>query len=119
IIPEIGAMRGCRQPEPHRFTVLEHSLRALGGADRILASLHRLRPFGDDLTAHLAEPLGGSLERRDVLKLAAFLHDISKPETRPPSGASHRGGSGNDRDWCASCWRAGRNSKTWRRRRRS
>lgn len=82
IVPEIGPMRGCQQPEPHRFTVLEHSLRALGGADRIIESLDRVRPFGEDLATHMAEPLGGGFERRDLLKLAAFLHDVSKPETR-------------------------------------
>lgn len=82
ILPEIGPMRGCRQPAPHRFTVLEHSLRALGGADRLVERLGALSPFGDELILHMAEPVGGGFERRDVLKLAAFVHDVSKPETR-------------------------------------
>jgi poly(A) polymerase/tRNA nucleotidyltransferase (CCA-adding enzyme) len=82
IVPEIEPMRATRQPAPHRFTVLEHSLRAVGGADRVLLRLGALAPFGEELESHLRDPLGGGLERRDVLKLAALLHDVSKPETR-------------------------------------
>src|SRR5262249_24097352 len=32
IFPEVGPMRQATQPAPHRFNVLEHSLRAVGGA---------------------------------------------------------------------------------------
>jgi putative nucleotidyltransferase with HDIG domain len=82
ILPEIEPMRRTRQPAPHRFSVLEHSLRALAGADRVLARLHALAPYGEELEVHVAEPLGGGVDRGMVLKLAAFLHDVSKPETR-------------------------------------
>jgi poly(A) polymerase len=82
IFPEVEAMRATDQPAPHRFGVLEHSLRAVDGADWLLRQLHALPPFGEELGAHLAAPVGGGLDRRDVLKLGAFLHDVSKPETR-------------------------------------
>jgi poly(A) polymerase len=82
IAPEVEAMRATPQPPPHRFTVLEHSLRAVSGADVLLGRLDALRPFGDELAAHVREPLGGGMDRRDALKLAAFFHDVSKPETR-------------------------------------
>lgn len=82
ILPEIEPMRRTRQPRPHRFSVLEHSFRALDGADRLLARLDELAPFGDDLVRHVREPVGGGLGRAQVLKLAALLHDVSKPETR-------------------------------------
>jgi putative nucleotidyltransferase with HDIG domain len=62
--------------------VLEHSLRAVAGADTLLEHLRELRPFGDELAAHMAEELGGGMRRGQVLKLAALLHDVSKPETR-------------------------------------
>jgi poly(A) polymerase len=82
ILPEIVAMRATAQPAPHRFDVLEHSLRAVEGADRVLARLEALTPFGEELSAHVAEGLGGGLDRAVVLKLAALLHDVSKPETK-------------------------------------
>ena len=82
IVPEVEAMRATAQPAPHRFPVLEHSLRAVAGADALLLGLRGLRPFGEELAAHMTEELGGDVRRGQVLKLAALLHDVSKPETR-------------------------------------
>ena len=81
ILPEVEPMRATRQPAPHRFPVLEHSLRAVDGCDRLLAQLAALAPYGEELAAHLEEPLGGGLTRATTLKLAALLHDVAKPET--------------------------------------
>jgi poly(A) polymerase len=82
VLPEIEPMRATPQPAPHRFPVLEHSLRAVAGCDRLLPRLAALTPYGEELAAHVAEPLGGGLTRATTLKLAALLHDVSKPETR-------------------------------------
>ena len=82
VLPEVEPMRSTAQPAPHRFAVLEHSLRAVAGCDRLLARLSALTPYGEELAAHVAEPLGGGLTRATTLKLAALLHDVSKPETR-------------------------------------
>lgn len=82
IIPEIEPMRATTQPPPHRFAVLEHSLRAVAGCDRLLPRLGALRPYGEELAGHVVEPLGGGVTRASTLKLAALLHDVSKPETR-------------------------------------
>lgn len=86
LLPESGAMRATAQPLPHHFDVWEHSLRAVEGADALLAGLDALAPWGDSLREHLDETLGGGLTRREVLKLAALLHDVSKPETRSLDG---------------------------------
>ncbi len=82
ILPEITPMRGVSQPAPHRFDVLEHSLRAVAATDRLLAEAEPRLPGGDLLVAHLAEELGAGVSRREVLKLGALLHDVAKPETR-------------------------------------
>lgn len=82
VLPEIEPMRATTQPPPHRFGVLEHSLRAVAGCDRLLPRLGSLTPYGEELSGHMAEPLGGGLTRAATLKLAALLHDVSKPETR-------------------------------------
>src|SRR2546428_7595884 len=82
LLPEVEPRRARAQPAPHRSPVLEHSLRALASADRVLARLATLVPFGEELRAHMDEPLGGGVTRDPVLKLAALLHDVAKPETR-------------------------------------
>jgi putative nucleotidyltransferase with HDIG domain len=82
VLPEIEPMRATAQPPPHRFDVLEHSLRALAGADEVVARVRDLEPFGDELAGHLGASLGGGVTRAQLLKLAALLHDVAKPETR-------------------------------------
>jgi len=82
LFPEIEAMRRTSQPRPHRFDVLEHSLRAVEGADRLLGDLSRLGDIADDLRAHLEENVGGGVDRARLLRLGALLHDVAKPETR-------------------------------------
>ncbi len=89
-LPEIGPMRTAPQPAPHRFNVLEHSLRAVEACDRLLPRLVTLSPFGEELAAHVAEGVGGALDRAAVLKLAALLHDVAKPETRRVVGGRVR-----------------------------
>ena len=44
VLPEIEAMREAGQSLPHRFTVWEHSLRALVAGDALLADLRLLAP---------------------------------------------------------------------------
>jgi putative nucleotidyltransferase with HDIG domain len=90
ILPEVEPMRRTPQPRPHRFAVLEHSLRTVAGADAVLARPWRLVPFGEELAAHLAQPLGGGLTRGQIVKLAALLHDVAKPETRRRVGTGIR-----------------------------
>ncbi|OLE38790.1 MAG: hypothetical protein AUG00_04395 [Candidatus Rokubacteria bacterium 13_1_20CM_2_70_7] len=70
--------------------MLEHSLRAVAAADLVVARSERLGPFGDELAPHLREPLGGGIERANTLKLAALLHDVSKPQTRRAIGGRIR-----------------------------
>jgi putative nucleotidyltransferase with HDIG domain len=90
ILPEVEPMRATPQPAPHRFPVLEHSLRAVVGADEVLARTGALAPFGEALARHLAEELGGGVTRGQALKLAALLHDVAKPETRRRIGGRIR-----------------------------
>jgi len=82
ILPESGPMKSTAQPAPHRFSVWEHSLRAVEAVDRLLMELGELAPYHDELAAHLGEPLGDGFTRREVLKLAALLHDVAKPQCR-------------------------------------
>jgi len=82
LVPQRGAMRRTAQPPPHRFDVWEHSVRAVEGADAVLARAQGVGILDEGLAAHLDEPLGDGMSRRETLKLAALLHDVAKPETR-------------------------------------
>lgn len=82
LLPEAAAMRATTQSAPHRFTVWEHSLRAVEALEALLGDLGLLAPHGARVAAHFTEPLGSGLTRREVLKVAVLLHDVAKPETR-------------------------------------
>jgi putative nucleotidyltransferase with HDIG domain len=82
ILPEVVPMRVTTQSAPHRFTVWEHSLRALEAADALGEDLRLLAPHDARAAAAFAEPMGSGLTRREVWKLAVLLHDVAKPETR-------------------------------------
>jgi len=82
LLPEVGPMRRCPQGPPHRYDVLEHSLRAVEALELLLADLDRVFPDQPDLRAGLAESPEPGIGRAALLKLAALLHDVAKPATR-------------------------------------
>jgi tRNA nucleotidyltransferase/poly(A) polymerase len=97
ILPEVDAMREATQSAPHRFTVWEHSLRALEAADALLEDLGLLAPHDGRVAASFGEPMGTGLTRREVWKLAVLLHDVAKPETRSVDADGRTRFVGHDR----------------------
>jgi putative nucleotidyltransferase with HDIG domain len=111
ILPESGPMRTATQSAPHRFTVWEHSLRALEALEALMREPSLLAPHDSRVVAYLAEPLGGALTRREVLKVATLLHDVGKPETRSVDPDGRVRFSGHDR---LGAERAGAIAERWR-----
>lgn len=95
LLPELAAGRGVTQPDAfHAYDVFEHGLRAVEAMDVMLALD---RPDGDGdgaglwrafawceptLRAYFAEQMSEGRTRASMLKLAALLHDVAKPQTR-------------------------------------
>lgn len=97
ILPELGAMKGVKQPEPHVYEVWEHTLQTLSALDDILAALapgYQAEQTGDLFTGLLVMRLGRYRERyaehfskslnadrsaRGLLFFAALYHDAAKP----------------------------------------
>ncbi len=106
LFPELQAACGMRQPSPHYWDVLEHSLQSVHSLEVLTAALESEphAPFASELAATPAD--GEALDEiRDLLregeqqrvfqfadlhtarmKLAALLHDIGKPLTYTVDG---------------------------------
>lgn len=98
LLPELMAGKGVSQPEQfHAYEVFEHNVRCVGAMDAMLAAARPddkraallwagfWRWFGwceESLRAYLAEEMSEGRPRSALLKLAALLHDVAKPETR-------------------------------------
>jgi putative nucleotidyltransferase with HDIG domain len=96
LMPEVTAGRGVLQPKEHAYDVLEHGIRAVEAMDRMLAgsrpetdgawmweSLWRIFAWrGSELRRYVDEVTSEGRTRGSMLKLAALLHDVAKPQTR-------------------------------------
>jgi poly(A) polymerase len=90
LIPELMPARGVDQPGGHHYwDVFDHSLETLAALDLMLGDPTKHWLAGDfqeglswyPVTSYLDEPCGGN-SRVILLKLAALLHDVAKPETK-------------------------------------
>lgn len=91
ILPELADTRGAEQPKEHYWDVLQHSFETVAAVEFLL-HIGGSQHFGDDhlalapwspiLQAYFAEEVSGGRSRAVLLKLAALLHDIAKPQTK-------------------------------------
>ena len=90
VIPELEAARGCEQPRAHHYwDVWGHLLHCVEYAEAVTAghrnnAIYTMAPWTAAEDAHFGEIIGDGHTRRTVLKLAALLHDIAKPQTKAP-----------------------------------
>jgi len=96
IMPQIRVMDQCTQGGYHHLDVWPHSLETVIQVEKIFKKGFEKFSQEDqeDITQYLQEPLGGEHTRTALMKLAALLHDIGKPDTRqkkPEGGFSFHG----------------------------
>ncbi|MEW6286406.1 MAG: HD domain-containing protein [Chloroflexota bacterium] len=100
LLPELTAMKGVTQSDPHIYDVWEHTLSALKHLESLLAALRvgysaeetndlftglltlRLGRFREQIAAHFAQSLNADRSVRAALFFAALYHDVEKPASR-------------------------------------
>lgn len=93
LFPEMMASKGVSQPAEHHWDVFEHSLMTISAFDYLMRYpvweyahdwIQEQVPWPDQATEYFGEKVGRSISRRALLKLAALLHDVAKPQTKAP-----------------------------------
>ena len=91
IIPELAQAKGVEQPRVHFWDVLDHSIQTVGAVDFLLRQgaweyageeVLAAVPWSAELKQHFDREVSSGSTRGSLLKLAALLHDIAKPQTK-------------------------------------
>jgi poly(A) polymerase len=91
VIPELEPSRGVEQPKEHHWNVLDHSMETVRAVDFLLrrdswentvSGVMEKVPWSEKIDLHFRSEVGSGSTRASLLRLAALLHDIAKPETK-------------------------------------
>ncbi len=91
LFPELAKEKGVEQPNEHYWDVFQHSLRVVTAVDFLLRQgeweygdkeVLATVPWSPILAQHFEQEISSGSTRKSLLKLAALLHDIAKPQTK-------------------------------------
>ncbi|HEY41650.1 MAG TPA: CCA tRNA nucleotidyltransferase [Dehalococcoidia bacterium] len=91
ILPELSVTKGIEQPREHFWDVFDHSLETVVAVDFLLrqgeweyadGELLSSVPWSEELAEHFERPVSSGSTGGALLRLAALLHDIAKPQTK-------------------------------------
>lgn len=82
LFPEMKPMKGCEQGGYHHLDVWSHSVLALENFEKLIPRIHEVFPEQSRSILDYLNDIPGTLDRFRLLKWAALLHDVGKPQTR-------------------------------------
>jgi poly(A) polymerase len=91
MIPELAQAKGVKQPKEHLWDVFDHSIETVDTVDFLLRrgawgyageEVLAVAPWSAKLAQHFDLEVSWGSTRGILLKLAALLHDVAKPQTK-------------------------------------
>ncbi len=99
MIPELAVAKGVEQPQEHTWDVFDHSIQTVAATEFVLrespweyadAAVLSAVPWSEKIEEHFNREISSGSTARSMLKLAALLHDIAKPQTKTTEGERTR-----------------------------
>jgi poly(A) polymerase len=91
LVPELTPSKGMAQPQEHVWDVFDHSIQTISAVEFVTrespweyadAAVLSTVPWSDKVKQHLNRQISCGSTAMSMLKLAALLHDIAKPQTK-------------------------------------
>ena len=88
LLPELDACRGVDQPKEHNWDVFDHSIQTVATIEQLFNDIIEDKngldqiPWTQEIKSHFSQQISSGHLRMTILKIAALLHDLGKPNTK-------------------------------------